>query len=143
MLEFTTAVKDVEVEEGEEDVIEYDLDGVLMTAYRPTGGQFAMLMAMTTKYSSDQEATAGLITMFVNIHDEEGQSHLANRLSDRKDPFDIEDVDRILKALIEDWSARPTVSPSDSPSSPPSTGQKSTRTTPARRTSSTSRRTAS
>lgn len=143
MLEFTTAVKDAEVEEGEEDVIEYDLDGVLMTAYRPTGGQFAMLMAMTTKYSSDQEATAGLITMFVNIHDEEGQSHLANRLFDRKDPFDIEDVDRILKALIEDWSARPTESPSDSASSPPSTGQKSTRTTPARRTSSTSRRTAS
>jgi hypothetical protein len=142
MLEFTTAVREIEDDEVE-DVIEYDLDGVLMTAHRPTGGQFAMLMAMTTKYSSDQEATAGLITMFVNIHDEEGQSHVANRLFDRKDPFDIEDVDRILKALIEDWSARPTVSPSDSASSPPSTGPKSTRTTPARRTSSTSRRTAS
>src|SRR5687768_7429256 len=103
MLEFTTAVKDVEGE-TEEEPIEYDLDGVLMTAYRPSGGQFAMLLAMSSKYSTDEEAVAGLVTMFVNIHDPESQNHIANRLFDRKDPFDVSDVDRVLRGLIEEWS---------------------------------------
>jgi hypothetical protein len=143
MLEFTTAVKDTEVPEGEEDVVEYDLDGVMMTCFRPTGGQFAMLMAMTTKYSTDQEAVAGLITMFVNMHDDESQAHIVNRLFDRKDAFDVDSVDTIMRGLLEEWSARPTELPSDSVSSPPPTTPKSTPRTPARRTSSTSRRTAS
>jgi hypothetical protein len=142
MLSFTTAVKDVEGE-VEEDIIEYDLDGVMMTAYRPSGGQFAMVLAMTSQYSSNEESLAGLITMFVNIHDEESQNHIVKRLFDRKDSFDVEDVDRIFRGLTEEWSARPTVPPSDSPSSPPRTGPKSTARTPARRTSSSSRRTAS
>lgn len=142
MLEFTTAVKETEGA-AEEEPIEYDLDGVLMTAYRPSGGQFAMLLAMTSKFSTDEEAVAGLVTMFVNIHDADGQNHIANRLFDRKDPFDVDDVDRILRGLVEVWSARPTEPPSDSPSSRPRTGPKSTARTPARRTSSTSRRTAS
>lgn len=142
MLEFTTAVKEIE-DDVEEETVEYDLDGVMMTAFRPTGGQFAMLMAMTTKYSSEEEAVAGLITMFVNMHDDQSQAHIVNRLFDRKDSFDIGDVDKITRALIEEWSARPTESPSDSPSSPPSTGSKSTARTPARRTSSSSRRAAS
>jgi hypothetical protein len=142
VLEFTTAVKDIEGD-VEEEPIEYDLDGVLMTAYRPSGGQFAMLLAMTSKFSTDEEAVAGLVTMFVNIHDTEGQNHIANRLFDRKDPFDVDDIDRILRGLTEEWTARPTEPPSVSPSSPPPTGRKSTARTPARRTSSTSRRTAS
>lgn len=142
MLEFTTAVKDTEGV-AEEEAIEYDLDGVLMTAYRPSGGQFAMLLAMTSKFSTDEEAVAGLVTMFVNIHDAEGQNHIANRLFDRKDPFDVDDVDRILRGLVEEWSARPTEPPSDSASTRRSSGPKSTARTPARRTSSSSRRTAS
>lgn len=142
MLSFTTAVKDTEGD-IEEDVIEYDLDGVMMTAYRPSGGQFAMVLAMTSQYSSNEESLAGLVTMFVNIHDEESQNHIVKRLFDRKDSFDIDDVDRIFRGLTEEWSARPTEPPSDSPSSRPRTGQKSTARTPARRTSSSSRRTAS
>lgn len=142
MLSFTTAVKDNEGE-IEEEAIEYDLDGVMMTAYRPSGGQFAMVLAMTSQYSSSEESLAGLITMFVNIHDEESQNHIVKRLFDRKDSFDVEDVDRIFRALTEEWSARPTEPPSDLPSSRPRTGPKSTARTPARRTSSSSRRTAS
>lgn len=140
MLEFKTAVREVDTDEA--DAIDYDLDGALMTAYRPTGGQFAMLMAMSTQYSTNEESVAGLINMFINIHDEESQAILVKRLFDRNDGFDVEDVDRILRALLEDWSGRPTVQPSDSASSPPSTGRKSTARTPAR-TSSGSRRTAS
>jgi hypothetical protein len=142
MLSFTTAVKDVEGE-VEEDIIEYDLDGVMMTAYRPSGGQFAMVLAMTSQYSTNEESLAGLITMFVNIHDEESQNHIVKRLFDRKDPFDVPDVDRIFRGLTEEWTARPTEPPSVSASSPPRTGPKSTARTPARRTSSSSRRTAS
>lgn len=141
MLEFTTAVKEID-EEEESDLLEFDLDGVLCTAYRPQGGQFAMLMAMTTKHSSDQEAIAGLITFFCNILDDESQTHIVGRLFDRKDSFGVEDVDRIMRGLVEEWAARPTELPSDSASSPPRTGPKSTRRTPAR-TSSASRRTAS
>lgn len=140
MLEFKTAAKDLDSDD--EDLIEYDLDGVLMTAYRPTGGQFGMLLAMSTQYSSNEESVAGLINMFVNIHDEESQAHIVKRLFDRTDGFDIDNVDSILRALIEDWSGRPTVQPSESASSPPTTGRKSTARTPAR-TSSGSRRTAS
>lgn len=140
MLEFTTAVK--EIGEDDNDVIEFDLDGVLVTAYRPSGGQMAMLMAMTTKHSTDSEAVAGLINLFVNILDEPSQGYIVNRLFDRLDNFDVDDVDRILRGLIEEWSARPTERPSDSASSPPSSGRKSTPRTPAR-TSSASRRTGS
>lgn len=140
MLEFTTAVKETEVEDA--DAIEFAIDEVLCTAYRPSGGQFGMLMAMTTQYSTDNEAVAGLIQLFLNLLDEDSQSYVVKRLFDRKDSFDIEDVDRILRGLMEEWAARPIEPPSDSASSPPSTGQKSTPRTPAR-TSSGSRRTAS
>lgn len=142
MLEFTTAVKETEQEEDENDIIEFDLDGVLCTAYRPTGGQMAMLMAMTTKHSSDEESIAGLVTLFVNLLDDESSAMVVNRMFDRKDPFGLADIDKITRSLIEEWSARPTEPPSDSASSPPNTGPKSTRRTPAR-TSSGSRRTGS
>lgn len=141
MLEFTTAVKETS-EDEEVEFIEFDLDGVLCTAYRPQGGQFAMLVAMTTQYSSDQEAVAGLITFFVNILDDESKQHVVNRLFDRKDAFGVDEVDKIMRALVEEWSARPIEPPSDSVSSEPSGGRKSTPRTPAR-TSSSSRRTAS
>lgn len=130
MREFTTAVE--EVVEGDEDHgIEFKVDGVTCRAYRPGDGQLAVLMATTTKHSSEQEQIAGIINFFVAVLDDETHSYIVSRLLDRRDRFGIAQVQNIMEWLIEQWSGRPTKSPTGSTPSREPDGQRSTQPTPA------------
>lgn len=132
MREFTTAAKAAETDtDREADAIEFPLDGHMLKAYRPGSGQFGVLMAMTNKHASSNEAVAGIITFFCSMLDEDSNTHVINRLLDNRDPLGVEDCQEIMMALVEEWSARPTQSPSDSSASPESTGPSSTLPIPA------------
>lgn len=129
MKEFTTAVQDAE--QDEDGAMEFSVDGTLCRAYRPSDGQLAFLMASTGRHSSDQEQIAGLINFFVAVLDDESHNYIVNRLLDRKDSFGLEQVQAIMEWMVEEWSGRPTKSPSVSTTSPPTTGRSSTPRTPA------------
>lgn len=130
--EFTTAVEEANKgTDPEEHALEFSVDGVLCKGYRPGDGQLAYLMASTGRHSTGQERVAGLINFFVAVLDDDSHTYIVNRLLDREDAFGIEQVQAIMEWLVGAWSGRPTQSPSDSTSSPPSTGQSSTERTPA------------
>lgn len=132
MKEFTTAVNEAEKQDnGDDGAMEFSVDGVLCRAYKPKDGQLAVLMASTGRHTSAQEQIAGVINFFVAVLDDESHNFIVNKLLDRKDPFGIEHVNDIMEWMMEEWSGRPTKSPSGSTTSPPTGGRNSTPPTPA------------
>lgn len=126
MKSFTTAVREQEIIDArEEDAIEFEIDGVMLKAYRPTPSQVAYAMTASSKNSSFQEQIAGTINFFTAVLDEESRVYIVNRLLDGTDPFEIENVQEVISYLMEEWSGRPTKSPSGSTRSRSTGGQKS------------------
>jgi hypothetical protein len=95
-------------------------------AYKPDEAQFAVLMATTGRGTSDADRIAGFINFFVNIMDENGADYLTGRLLNRRDPFGIDDVEKIMEDLSGEWTGNPTHGSSASTPSPSSDGPKST-----------------
>lgn len=130
---FTTAVDNTPESAFEDaDPIDFELDGEPITAYPPTGGQLALVMASVGKHSQTVDRVAATIDFLDSILDEQGQTLIRERLMDRNDPFDLEQVENILDYLIKEWSARPTKRPSDFQRSRSSTTKSSTAKRPSR-----------
>lgn len=111
---FTTAVDQVPDAAFEDAApLEFDLDGETFTAYPPTGGQLAIVMASMGRHSDASEKIVGVIDFLDSILEEEGQARIRERLLDRNDPFDLDNIEEILNYLVGEWSARPTKQPSD------------------------------
>lgn len=123
MQEFNTAVKEVtgETDEG----IAFKIDGEELRAYKPSDGQLAMLMASLGRGSSETDSVAGVINFFVKVLDSSGAKYIENRLLDRDDNFELEQVEKVMEWLVGQWSGRPTQPLSVSTASPPSGGQNS------------------
>jgi hypothetical protein len=103
------------------------VDGEEITFEGATESQIALLIAATSATATNiTSGIADVINFFFSLLSEEDSRTLRHRLFDRDDPFDVENITDILMYLVEEWSARPTQSPSDSTPSPNSAGQKST-----------------
>lgn len=131
MKEFLTAVNEGPEDQADDGAMEFSVDGVLCRCYKPNDGQLAVLMASTGRHASEQEQIAGIINFFVATLDDESHNFVVNKLLDRRDPFGVLDVQRIMEWMIEEWTARPTQSSSGSTPSRQTGGRRSTRTTPA------------
>lgn len=105
--------------------IEFELDGETFTAYPPTPAQFAFHIR-EQNHKDTARRIASVVNFLDGLLDEKGRDRLADRLLDRDDPFDLDDVNKIISGLIEEWTANPTEQPSSSQPPPPSTGRKST-----------------
>jgi hypothetical protein len=106
--------------------IEFSIDGETFTAYPPSAGQLAMLTAAQADSRDVTESMAAIIDFLDGMLDEDAQAMYRRRLLDRDDPFDFDTVNDIVEGLIEEWSARPTKSPSVSSPSRKSAGSRST-----------------
>lgn len=106
--------------------IPFKVDGEEFMAYPPSPGQMAMLISAQAESRDVTESVAAIIDFLDGILDEDAQAMFRRRLLDRDDPFDFDTVNEIVEGLIEDWSARPTMSPSASSSSRKSAGSRST-----------------
>lgn len=122
--EFTTAAKHAAGEA--EDPLEFSLDGKVLRAFRPTEGQLALLMAAVSRHTSEATKVAGAIDFFVSIMDQDSYTYLADRLMSREDPIGLEQITEVTQWIIEEWSGRPTPSPSVSTPSQSPDGQNST-----------------
>jgi hypothetical protein len=127
MKEFTTAIEASEA--GEEDLLEFKMDGHEMRAYRPTDGQLALLMSALGRHTSGQTKVAGVIDFFVAVMDEQSHSYVVDRLLSRTDPLGVEQVQEVIEWMIEEWSGRPTQPLSVSTQSQQSGGAKSKQST--------------
>lgn len=121
---FTTAARDSDYDDEPADV-EFRLDDRELTAIFPGDGQVAMLMAETSRHQDLQTKVAGAIDFFQSCFPDDQAAHLRTRLLTKRDPFGIQDVQDIVEYLLEEWSGRPTRSPSGSTRSRSNGGQRS------------------
>jgi hypothetical protein len=128
---FSTAAQQAEAPafEGAEQQ-DFEIDGEKFVAYPPTGAQLALAMAAQSQHSTTTERIRGLVDFLDSILDEQGQARFRERLLDRDDPFDMSTVEAVILWLTEQWSARPTQSPSGSRPSPRGSGRRLTATQP-------------
>jgi hypothetical protein len=124
--EFKTAGRRAATVIEDAEPIEFKVDGDVFTAYPPTAGQMAMMLAAQADSRDVPENVAGVIDFFDGLLDDEGRDTFRRRLLDRDDPFDFDMVNEIMEGLMEEWSARPTKSPSVSATSQRSGGPRST-----------------
>ena len=123
MKEFVTAVEQAEREEDEG--IAFLIDGHECHAYMPTDGQIAMAIAGVGRHTNDMQKTAAAIDFFVGVLDEESEQYVVERMMSRNDPLGLDQVQEIIMWLIEEFTGRPTQSPSASTRSQRSGGQNS------------------
>lgn len=130
MREFVTAAeKTVETEE-EADLI-FAIDGHEMRAYKPTEGQFALLMMAMGRHASNVDQFAGVIDFFIQVLDEPSERYVVERMMSRRDIIPMEKIVEIMEWMIEEWGGRPFPKPSASTSSRRNGGRRSTPPTPA------------
>lgn len=128
MKEFVTAARAVaasgEGAVGEE--LHAKVDGREITFNPPTEGQMAVLLAASAGLMGDAEAAANIINFFFSLVSEEDSRYLRQKLFHTDDPFGMDEITQITMWMIEEWSARPTKSPSDYMPSQHPGGPKST-----------------
>ena len=125
--EFTTAAREAQAEA--DDSTTFVVDGRECTCYKPDAAQFAVLMASISRQNDWTQQVAGVINFFASVLDQPSHAYLTGRLLDREDPFGVEDVQHIIEWMVEEWSGRPTQSPSGSTPSRQNGGPRSTQPT--------------
>lgn len=132
---FSTAAKSVEdndapigvpIEVTMEAEPRVKLEEKTVTFIPPTTGQWAVTLAGQGDTTEGSEKIASQINFFFSMLDEKDEVYFKQRLFNREDPFDIDNVAEIIDYLMEEWSARPTKLSSVSSDSPPSAGKRST-----------------
>src|SRR5262245_10270535 len=126
MKEFTTAVREAKPDDEQ---MTFTVDGRECTCYKPDAGQMAVLLATISRQNSWSQQVAGVINFFVEVLDQDSHAYLVGRLLDRTDPFGIDEVQDIIEWMVEEWTGRPTPSPSGSTPSRQNGGQRSTQPT--------------
>jgi hypothetical protein len=130
MREFITAVEASE-ETPDEPGLVFTIDSQEMRAYKPTEGQFALLMMAMGRHASTSDQFAGIVDFFIQVLDERSQRYVIDRMMSRTNIIPLEKIVEILEWMIEEWGGRPFQKPSASTSSQRNGGKKSTRHTPA------------
>ena len=125
MKEFSTAAEKQDETTDEADLI-FMLDDHEMRAYKPTEGQFALVMMALGRHASNTEQFAGVIDFFVNVLDGPSQQYVMDRMASRENVIPMEDIVAMLEWMVEEWGGRPTQSPSGSTPSRRNGGRKST-----------------
>lgn len=126
MREFKTAGRRVQPAIEGAEPITFKIDGDEFTAYPPSAGQMAIMLASQADSRDVTENVAGVIDFLDGLLDDDAKEVFRRRLLDRDDPFDFDMVNEIMEGLMEEWSARPTKSPSVSATSQRSAGSRST-----------------
>lgn len=93
---------------------------------RPTDEMLFLTASMMGDDANASSEAAAVMDLFRDTLPTAEFRILKERLADPDDAVDLEALQEVLAWLMEQWSDFPTVPSSDSPTSPTSTGQKST-----------------
>lgn len=129
MREFVTAAE--KAEETEEADLIFTLDGQELRAYRPTEGQFALLMMAMGRHTAQSEQISGVIEFFITVLSPASQKYVMDRMASRDNAISSTTIVEIMEWFVEEWGGRPFPSQSASTSSHRKGGKKSTARTPA------------
>lgn len=114
--EFVSAVAEDEAKDLGTSFIEFKLDGRLMRAYPPTGGQLTFMIAALGRGQTDDQRFAGIVNLMMESLRGPDRDYLESRLltRDPKKMIAMEKIEEIFTFLTEEWFGRPTQQPSDS-----------------------------
>ena len=129
MREFNTAAWAAQQTEKTDETfgfpIEVPIDGRKVKFIGASTASISLVIA-SSQADVIQKVAAVTNFFFALVEKSEDKDWLRARLWDNNDPFGVGMIEAISMALIEEWSARPTQSASDSSSSPEPVGRKST-----------------
>jgi hypothetical protein len=108
-----------------EKVVEFDLDGTLLTARRPKTATF-LALAEFSDGGNGWDQMHAVRTFMEESLEPESRTHVQDRLADPDDEFDLEDIVPIVNWMVTEFSTRPTSRPSGSPPPRKRTGKAST-----------------
>lgn len=134
MKEFVTAAKTTAGRVDKTSKIETTHDGNKVVFYEPDTASIA-IMAMISNQKMSVANMGTFIEFIFNVMDPDTQKYFRRRLMDVDDPFGLDGpggLMDIFKSLTEEWSARPTKSPSDFRPARRATGPGSTGNTAAK-----------
>lgn len=106
--------------------VQFEYGGREFTAKSPTGPQLALFLAAFGDTADLGTRVVDTINFWSSRFKREDAAHFKRLLADPDDVFDFVKMSEILSWLIEEWSGRPTTSPSVSSSLPTPTGNGST-----------------
>lgn len=130
--EFIAAVKAESEETNEEPLVfKVEKDGPELRAFKPTEGQYALLVMSLGRHATNMDQFAGLVDFFIQVLDDNSQRYVIDKMMGRDDIIPMETIVEILEWFVEEWGGRPFRSASDSTSSQRKGGKKSTQRTPA------------
>jgi hypothetical protein len=131
--EFTTAKQRTEEPAGH---IAFKLDGKELMAQKPKPAVFAYLTAASARGTSEADKIKAVLDFIEAVllnndgsperAGKTSRAHFRDRLLDPDDSLEIEDAVDLLQYLGEQWSGRPTSSPSDSSPGRRTSGRSST-----------------
>jgi len=106
--------------------VQFEHDGRTVVAKSPTAPQLAIFLSAFGDTAEMGTRVVDTLNFYSSRFSREDGAYFKRRLNDPDDAFDFADMSEILAWLIEEWSGRPTTSPSDSVSWPTPTGNGST-----------------
>lgn len=107
--------------------VTFHIDADEVTAHPPTEGQLALVLGSMADEGSPTMVSE-VLSFFFGMFDDDDARLLRERMRNGTLPMDA--VSEIIEALIEEWSKRPTKSPSGSTQSRRRTGKNSTEKQP-------------
>lgn len=106
--------EDAEAEVGpegeDEKPIEFELDGRVMHAYRPTDGQLAFMIAALGRGQTADGRMGSIINVMLECLRDDDKDYFESRLltRDPKRRIGVKKIEEIFEFLTEEWFARPT-----------------------------------
>jgi hypothetical protein len=85
-------------------VVEFQVDGTILVAYRPDSGAWTLILAALSKAANISDRTNAIMNFVYASLDEASQQYVTSRLMDRDDRFDIEVLAKVMNGLIKKWA---------------------------------------
>ncbi|MBA9005916.1 hypothetical protein [Thermomonospora cellulosilytica] len=104
-LVFTTSAKDRPAADEGDRELPFEIDGERYVAHRPADSSFALVMSAGARTMSAPNRMAAITRFLDSTLSPESRDRLLDRLEDPDDPFELEDLTRVLVALVKRWSA--------------------------------------
>lgn len=103
---FTTKPKPAADDDKVDDILEFEVDGVVMMARKPAKGAWTLIMSGLSKSASDADRTHGVLQFINSSLDGPSAMILQSRMLDRDDDFDLDQLADIVSKLVVKWSPR-------------------------------------
>lgn len=102
-LTFTTETKEPDAASAS-DVLELKLDEDVLYARKPSKGAWSLIIGAVSRSANEADKTQALLEFVYASFDQASLVLLKNRMFDPADSFDVDDLARMVDALIRKWA---------------------------------------